>query len=110
MRLSLPLNWRLTAAAILGLALAACGPQGQFPNGRPAAPLSDPVVAATVNGKPIYIDDVLAEAVARGAIKEGEDLPSSSPIFYQIMEDRQERGCPPPAGFGPGANSRQRTQ
>jgi peptidyl-prolyl cis-trans isomerase C len=72
---------------MLSLALTACGPQGQYPNGRPAAALSDPVVAATVNGKPIYIDDVLAEAVARGAIKEGEDLPSTSPIFYQIMED-----------------------
>lgn len=74
-------------AAILSFALVACGPSGEFPNGRPAAPLNDPVVAATVNGKPIYIDDVLAEAVARGAIKEGEDLPSTSPIFYQIMED-----------------------
>jgi peptidyl-prolyl cis-trans isomerase C len=90
MRLSWPsyrLQTPILTAAFLGLALAACGPQGQYPNGRPAAALSDPVVAATVNGKPIYIDDVLAEAVARGAIKEGEDLASSSPVFYQIMED-----------------------
>lgn len=92
MRFSRPPSWPqfrywAAAAAALGLALAACGPTGQYPNGRPAAPLTDPVVAATVNGKPIYIDDVLAEAVARGAIKEGEDLPSSSPVFYQVMED-----------------------
>ena len=36
---------------------------------------------------PIYVDDVLAEAVSRGAIKEGEDLDPQSPLFYQITED-----------------------
>ncbi len=71
----------------MALALAACGPSAQFPNGRPAGPLTDPVVAATVNGKPVYIDDVLAEAVSRGAIKEGEELATTSPVFFQIMED-----------------------
>jgi peptidyl-prolyl cis-trans isomerase C len=76
------------AAVFLAAALIACSPGGSNnPNGKPAAALTDPVVAATVNGKPIYIDDVITEAVARGAIKEGEDLPTTSPIFYQIMED-----------------------
>ncbi|MGE3301781.1 MAG: peptidylprolyl isomerase [Hyphomonadaceae bacterium] len=78
---------RAVVAAFLVAALAACGPSGQNANGRPAPPLKDPDVAATVNGKAIYIDDVLAEAVARGAIREGDDLEVTSPIFYQIMED-----------------------
>jgi peptidyl-prolyl cis-trans isomerase C len=79
--------WRRLAAAALLLALSACSQSASHPNGKPGAPLTDPVVAATVNGKPIYIDDVLAEAVVRGAIKEGEELDPSSPIFYQIMEN-----------------------
>jgi peptidyl-prolyl cis-trans isomerase C len=85
MRLFRPQIAAIVAAALV-LTLAACN-QANSPNGRPAAPLTNPVVAATVNNKPIFIDDVLAEAVARGAIKEGEDLDASSPIFYQIMED-----------------------
>lgn len=76
----------LIVAAITLLALAACGPSGNK-SGLPASPLTEPEVAAKVNGKPIYVDDVLAEAVARGAIKEGEDLDPQSPLFYQITED-----------------------
>lgn len=81
-----PIRPFLVALALIG-ALTACGPQNATPNGKPAPPLTEPGVAARVNGKPILIDDVVAEAVARGAIKEGEDLDTASPIFYQVMED-----------------------
>ncbi len=46
-----------------------------------------PIVAATVNGKPIYISDVEAEATVRGMIREGADFDTSSDEFYQILED-----------------------
>ena len=46
-----------------------------------------PIVAATVNGKPIYISDVEAEATVRGMIREGGEFDTSSDEFYQILED-----------------------
>lgn len=67
-----------------GMGLAACGRKG----GDHAAPsISDPIVAATVNGKPIYVSDVQSEAVERGLIREGEELDEGSDQFYQILED-----------------------
>src|SRR3972149_10683950 len=65
------------------LGLAACGQKAE----RRGGTLTEPTVAAMVNDKPIYVDDVLAEAVAQGVIKEGEDLDPASPAFYQITED-----------------------
>lgn len=70
--------------ALGALALAACG-GGK--SDRDDMTLSEPTIAATVNGKPIYVEDVLAEAVAQGAIKEGEELEPTDPIFFQITED-----------------------
>ncbi len=75
--------WLVAGALAALLLVSACGRDSQGP----ASPLTDPVVAATVNGKPILIDDVLAEAVARGAAKEGEDLDPDSALFQQILED-----------------------
>jgi peptidyl-prolyl cis-trans isomerase C len=74
------------AAALALAGLASCGPSANK-GAASISPLTEPEVAATVNGKPIYVDDVLAEAVARGAVKEGEDLDPQSPLFYQITED-----------------------
>ncbi len=49
--------------------------------------ITDPVVAATVNGRPIYIEDVRAYAVARNLMQEGEDLDANSDAFYQALEE-----------------------
>lgn len=49
--------------------------------------INDPVVAATVNGRAIYIEDVRAYAVARGLMQEGEDLDANSDAFYFALEE-----------------------
>ncbi|ANP46901.1 peptidylprolyl isomerase [Candidatus Viadribacter manganicus] len=48
---------------------------------------TDPIVAATVNGRPIYIEDVRAYAVARGWLRETEDLAANSDAFYLALEE-----------------------
>lgn len=78
---------RASTAAILFLALAlsACG------LGRNAdqdeGGLSDPIVAATVNGRPIYVEDVRARAVQMDRLQEGEDLSANSDAFYLTLEE-----------------------
>src|SRR5690606_19025301 len=69
----------------LGLLLGACG-LGRSPGDRDSS-LSDPVVAATVNGRPIYIEDVRTHAVQRGLLEEGEDLDANSDAFYFALEE-----------------------
>jgi peptidyl-prolyl cis-trans isomerase C len=49
--------------------------------------ITDPVVAATVNGRPIYIEDVRRRAVDMGRLQEGEDLDSNSDAFYLTLEE-----------------------
>lgn len=75
----------LGAALVLGLMLAGCG------LGRDSSTdgegIDDPVVAATVNGRPIYIEDVRAHAVARGFMQEGEDLDANSDAFFMALEE-----------------------
>ncbi|MEZ5995704.1 MAG: hypothetical protein R3C25_08105 [Hyphomonadaceae bacterium] len=63
-------------ALALALALSACG-LGRDAGGDGGA-IHDPIVAATVNGRPIYIEDVRAHAVARGWLRETEDLDANS--------------------------------
>lgn len=69
----------------LALALSACG------LGRDSAGDSDggvsPIVAATVNGRPIYVEDVRAYAVARGWLQETEDLDANSDAFFMALEE-----------------------
>jgi peptidyl-prolyl cis-trans isomerase C len=90
------MNLKAVAVGILGLALGAglmaCG-QG----GKDVSNLSkevrrgqDPVVAATVNGTPIFLDDVTVEAVVRGQLKLGEEIDPTSDDFYQILQDLVE--------------------
>jgi peptidyl-prolyl cis-trans isomerase C len=69
----------------IGLGLSACG-LGRDNAGDGRA-IRDPVVAATVNGRPIYIEDVRAHAVARGLLQEGEDLDANSDAFYFALEE-----------------------
>jgi peptidyl-prolyl cis-trans isomerase C len=73
------------AALALSLALAACGAsteQGDKEIRRGV----DPVIAATVNGKPIYVDDVIVEAIRQGFIENGQDLDPNSDAFYQVTQ------------------------
>jgi peptidyl-prolyl cis-trans isomerase C len=70
---------------VAALALAGCGlggDQGGVHNG-----VRDPIVAATVNGRPIYIEDVRAYAVSRGWIQETEDLDANSDAANQALND-----------------------
>ncbi len=66
--------------------LTACGNRTR-PGDVKGAGGAAPIVAATVNGKPIYISDVEAEATVRGMIREGGEFDTSSDDFYQILED-----------------------
>jgi peptidyl-prolyl cis-trans isomerase C len=68
----------------IGLTLSACG-LGRDSSGDGAG-INDPVVAATVNGRPIYIEDVRAYAVAVGLMQEGEDIDANSDAFYQALD------------------------
>jgi len=69
----------------IGLTLAGCG-LGRDSSGDGEG-INDPVVAATVNGRPIYIEDVRAHAVARGFMQEGEDLDANSDAFFVALEE-----------------------
>ncbi|HRK65756.1 MAG TPA: peptidylprolyl isomerase, partial [Terricaulis sp.] len=72
-------------ALVLAIFLSACG-LGRD-NGGESGAIDDPVVAATVNGRPIYIEDVRAHAVARGLMQEGEDLDANSDAFFFALEE-----------------------
>jgi len=69
----------------LTLALAGCG-LGRDQSGDSGA-VRNPIVAATVNGRPIYVEDVRAHAVARGLLQEGQDLDANSDAFYFALEE-----------------------
>lgn len=77
----------LTKACLFAfaLALSGCG-LGRDP-GADGDGIRDPIVAATVNGRPIYIEDVRAHAVARGWLRETEDLDANSDAFYIALEE-----------------------
>lgn len=47
----------------------------------------DPIVAATVNGRPIYVEDVRNYAVSRGWIAETEDLDANSDAATLALEE-----------------------
>lgn len=49
--------------------------------------VTNPIVAATVNGRPIYVEDVRAHAVSRGWLQETEDLDANSDAFYMALEE-----------------------
>lgn len=77
---------RFTAFLFLAtMALAGCGLGRE--TGGDAGVIRDPIVAATVNGRPIYIEDVRAHAVARGWLQETEDLDANSDAFYLALEE-----------------------
>lgn len=73
----------------IGLTLSACG-LGRDSQGQGEG-IRDPVVAATINGRPIYIEDVRSHAVARGLLQEGEDIAANSQAFFQARDELIER-------------------
>ncbi len=74
-------------AAFLALVftLAGCG-LGRD-SGGDGAGITDPIVAATVNGRPIYTEDVRSHAVVLGLLEEGQDLDANSDAFYFALEE-----------------------
>jgi peptidyl-prolyl cis-trans isomerase C len=70
---------------VVGLMLAGCG-LGRD-SSRDGGCISDPVVAATFNGRPFYNAYVRAHAVARGFMQEGEDLDANSDAFFVALEE-----------------------
>jgi len=83
----MPTAQRVTLRAIffaLCLTLAGCGLGRESGGG---AGVTNPVVAATVNGRPIYVEDVRAHAVQRGWLQETEDLDANSDAFYMALEE-----------------------
>jgi peptidyl-prolyl cis-trans isomerase C len=77
----------ILSAALIGLTLllTGCG-LGRDSQGDGAG-ITNPIVAATVNGRPIYVEDVRAYAVARGWLQETEDLDANSDAFYVALEE-----------------------
>ncbi|GIK47653.1 MAG: peptidyl-prolyl cis-trans isomerase [Hyphomonadaceae bacterium] len=73
----------MLAAALV--ALAGCG-LGRTSGGQGEG-VRDPIVAATVNGRPIYVEDVRAHAVSRGWIGETEDLDANSDAATLALEE-----------------------
>jgi len=67
------------------LALTGCG-LGRD-SGGDSEGVRDPIVAATVNGRPIYIEDVRAHAASRGWIEETEDLDANSDAATLALEE-----------------------
>ncbi|MDX2276779.1 MAG: peptidylprolyl isomerase [Hyphomonadaceae bacterium] len=75
----------ILAGLALTLALSACG-LGRDSSGDRGG-IDNPTVAATVNGRPIYVEDVRSRAVQMGRLQEGEDLSADSDAFYLTLEE-----------------------
>ena len=75
----------LTLALALGLAACGKGRQGEQPPER-----GDQAVA-TVDGQTIWASDVKREAVAQGAIGEGEPLDVSSDAFQRVLGEVEDQ-------------------
>jgi peptidyl-prolyl cis-trans isomerase C len=74
------------AFSLAMLALAGCG-LGQNSGSDNAGTVGNPIVAATVNGRPIYVEDVRQYAVSRGWIQETEDLSANSDAATLALEE-----------------------
>lgn len=75
----------VAAGLAIGLALSGCG-LGRD-SGSDGQGVNDPIVAATVNGRPIYIEDVRSYAVSRGWLQETEDLAANSDAANLALEE-----------------------
>jgi peptidyl-prolyl cis-trans isomerase C len=71
-------GWALATGA--ALALTACGLDASQDTADSEG-ITNPVVAATVNGRPIYIDDVRMRAMESCGLAQGQDVESDPGIF-----------------------------
>jgi peptidyl-prolyl cis-trans isomerase C len=77
----------LTAALFAAvLALGGCG-LGRDGGSGDSGTIRDPMVAATVNGRPIYVEDVRVFAVSQGWIEETGDLDANSAVAQMALEE-----------------------
>lgn len=74
-------------AGLAVLALSACGPSASKLEDVARAGVDESEIVARVNGRPVYNEDVLVEAVGRGVIREGEELDQKSDVYYQLLQD-----------------------
>ena len=74
------------ALFVAALALAGCG-LGRDAGAGNSGTIRDPMVAATVNGRPIYVEDVRDFAVSKGWIEETADLDADSDIAQLALEE-----------------------
>lgn len=87
--MAMPKRAPLYAAVLIAALVAGCG-LGRD-SGSDGTGVNDPMVAATVNGRPIYIEDVRQYALAVGLLEETDDLVANSDAFYQALDDLIER-------------------
>jgi peptidyl-prolyl cis-trans isomerase C len=85
------LGWVVAGGLGLTLALGGLTSCGQSERDKPTLANevrrgADPVIAATVNGKAITVEDVMVEAVMNGKVEPGEKLDPSSDIFYENLQ------------------------
>ncbi|MBL8549689.1 MAG: peptidylprolyl isomerase [Hyphomonadaceae bacterium] len=88
--LKLPRSARLSllAAAFALAALAGCGMGGGAPKGGTRQTNFDnSFVAAKVNGRPIYVEDVRTYAVANGMLPDNQELDATSDIYHLALHD-----------------------
>ncbi len=82
-----PQKRALLKAALFAAALVLAGCGLGRDGGRSQDGIDDPVVAATVNGRPIYVEDVRDFAVAQGWMDETADLDANSAVASFALEE-----------------------
>lgn len=86
LRARLPIVHVLVAVVLFaaGWSLAACG--FGLSSGAGGGGVSDPAVAATVNGRPIYKEDVREYAVHRGWVEDGAPVTEGSEHYHAALD------------------------
>ena len=72
------------------LSVSACdpvpnNPVAVAPSGVPASNGVGEIVAATVNGKTLFVSDVVLEAEAQGLISPGQQIETDTPMFTRVL-------------------------
>lgn len=80
-------RFALGGAFLAVLALGGCGPSASKLEDAARAGVDESEIVARVNGRPVYNEDILVEAVGRGIIREGEELDQKSDVYYQLLQD-----------------------
>lgn len=81
-----PERWilNLFAGFVLAVSLGACGPRQTE---EPVPPLRvDAATAASVNGEPVFQDDLLLEAAAQGVVLPGEPFEPEHPEYDTVLD------------------------